>query len=61
MHTAQKLKFFIEDFFSKCDQIRSFLRIWTHLLKKSSVKNLFFCAVARITHFSLETPDVLIQ
>ena len=22
MHTAQKMKFFIKDFFSKCDQIR---------------------------------------
>ena len=29
------LKFSIKDFFSKCDQIRSFLRIWSHLLKKS--------------------------
>ena len=25
-YTAQKMKFFIKDFFSKCDQIRSFLR-----------------------------------
>ena len=32
--TAQKMKFSIKDFFSKCDQIRSFLRIWSHLLKK---------------------------
>ena len=30
-----KMKFSIKDFFSKCDQIRSFLRIWSHLLKKS--------------------------
>ena len=29
------MKFSIKDFFSKCDQIRSFLRIWSHLLKKS--------------------------
>ena len=28
------MKFLIKDFFSKCDQIRSFLRIWSHLLKK---------------------------
>ena len=27
--TAQKTKFSITDFFSKCDQIRSFLRIWS--------------------------------
>ena len=26
-NTAQKMKFSIKDFFSKCDQIRSFLRI----------------------------------
>ena len=30
--TAQKMKFSIEDFLSKCDQIRSFLRIRSHLL-----------------------------
>ena len=35
--------FFIKDFFSKCDQIRSFLRIWSCLLKKSLMEN--FCAV----------------
>ena len=33
--TAQKIKFSIKDFSRKCDQIRSFLRIWSHLLKKS--------------------------
>ena len=43
--TAQKMKFSIKDFFSKCDQIRSFLRIWLHLLKKSLIENLIFCAV----------------
>ena len=43
--TAQKLEFFIKDFFSKCDQIRSFLRIWSHLLKKSLMENFIFCAV----------------
>ena len=43
--TAQKMKFPITDFFSKCDQICSFLRIWSHLLKKSIMENLIFCAV----------------
>ena len=43
--TAQKMKFSIKDFFSKCDQIRSFLQIWSHLLKKSLMKNFIFCAV----------------
>ena len=42
--TAQKTKFFIKDFFSKCDQ-GSFLRIWSHLLKKSLMENITFCAV----------------
>ena len=34
-----------KDFFSKCDQIRSFLRIWSHLLKKSLMENFIFYAV----------------
>ena len=42
--TAQKIKFFVKDFFSKCDRIRSFLPIFLHLLKKSLMKNLQ-CAV----------------
>ena len=33
------------NFFSKCDQIRSFLRIWSYLLKKSLMENFIFCAV----------------
>ena len=41
--TAQKMKFSIKDFFSKCDQIRSFLRIWSHWLKKSLMENFIFC------------------
>ena len=40
--TVQKMKFSIKDFFSKCNQIRSFLRIWTHLLKKFLLKNIIF-------------------
>ena len=43
--TTQKMKFSIKDFFSKCDQIRSLLRIWSHLLKKSLTENFTFCAV----------------
>ena len=43
--TAQKMKFAIKDFFSKCDQIRSFLRICSHLLKKSLMENSTFRAV----------------
>ena len=44
--TAPKMKFSIKDFTSKCDQILSFLRIWSHLLEKSLMKNFIFCAVA---------------
>ena len=43
--TAQKMKFSIKDFFSKCDQICRKLRIWSHLLKKSLMESLVFCAV----------------
>ena len=43
--TAQKMKFSIEDFSNKCDQLRSFLWIWSNLLKKSSMENFIFCAV----------------
>ena len=37
---------FPKDFFIKCDQIRSFLRIWSHLLKKSLMENFILCAVS---------------
>ena len=41
----KKEKFSIKEFFSKCDQIRIFLRIWSHLLKKSLMeKFIFFCS-----------------
>ena len=45
MFTVQKMEFSIKDFFSKYDQIRSFLWIWSHLLKKSLTKIFIFCAV----------------
>ena len=43
--TAKKMKFSINDFFSKCKQICGKLRIWTNLLKKVLVKNVDFCAL----------------
>ena len=46
-YTGQKMKFSIKDFFSKRDQIRSFLRIWSHLLKKSLMESIIFCAVCQ--------------
>ena len=42
------MKFSIKAFFSKCDQIHRKRRIWSHLLKKSLMKNFIFCAVQNI-------------
>ena len=42
MQIFKKMKFSIEDSFNKCDQIHSFLWIWSHLLTKSSMENLSF-------------------
>ena len=49
MNTAQKKKFSVKDFSRKCDQIRSFLRIWSDLLKKSlMVKLIFLCSRSKM-------------
>ena len=42
--TAQKMKFSIRDFSSKCDQIHRTLRIWSHLLKILNGKLHFLCS-----------------
>ena len=44
---TQKMNFSIKYFFSKCDKIRRKLHFWSHLLKKSLLKNFIFCAVRR--------------
>ena len=49
--TAQKLKFSIKDFLRKCDQIRSILQIWSHLLKQPIDK----CSFSM--HFQLASAD----
>ena len=50
-NTAQKMKFSIKNFFSKCDQIRSLLRIWSHLLKKALMENfILLCSVVHIRY-----------
>ena len=41
------MKFSIKDYFSKCDQISNFLRIWSHLWKRSLMENFTFCSVLR--------------
>ena len=40
------MKFSIKNFFSKYDQIRSFLRIWSNSLKKYLMKNFILRAVS---------------
>ena len=45
--TAQKIKFSIKDFSSKCDQIRKNLRIWSHLLERSFMENFIFVQWSR--------------
>ena len=60
--TAQKIKFFITDFFSKCDQICSFLRMWSHLLKKSVMEKFIFCLVyCDILQKSVESPKTSVR
>ena len=45
------MTFFIKELCSNCDQIRSFLRIWSHLLLKSLMKNsVFLCSELKIVH-----------
>ena len=46
------MKFSIKDFFSKFDQTRSLLRIWSYLLKKSLMENfIFLCSdIPTIAH-----------
>ena len=42
---AQKINFSIKTFLSNSHQIRSFLWIWSHLLKKVLMENFIFCAM----------------
>ena len=59
--TAQKMKFSVKDFFSKSKQIRSFLRIWSHLLKKSLIENFIFCAVDALIKWRSNNPYIFIE
>ena len=55
INTAEKVKFSINNFLSKCDQIRSFQQICSHLLKKSLIENFIFLAMSsklKIQRFS---------
>ena len=44
------MKFSIKDLYSKCDQIRSFLRICSHLVKKSLMEKFIFCSVILVKY-----------
>ena len=50
----------IQNFFSKCDQISSFLRIWSHLLKKYFMENCIFCAVIAYSTLGTLCCDVVL-
>ena len=50
------MKFSIKDFFSKCDQIRRKLQIWSYLLKKPLMENFFFCAVYFLVNMIVIVP-----
>ena len=52
-------KFSIKDFFSLCDPIRSFLRIWSHLLKKTLMENFMFAERELSLPSALATPSSL--
>ena len=47
-----------KDIFSKCDQIRSFLRIWSHLLKKSLMENFIFFGSVIQRNFLLDRKKI---
>ena len=56
LYTAKKMKFSIKDFLSKCDKIRRKLRIWSHLLRKSLMKNFIFYFVVLGLFYSKKLP-----
>ena len=63
-NTTQKMNFHIEDSFSKCVQIRNFLRICSHLLKKFLKENFIICVViywSASTSFTVNAPFYIFQ
>ena len=53
------MKFSIKDFFSKADQIRRKLWIWSHLLKNSLMENFSFCAVeSELVFLTIDIADL---
>ena len=58
--SAQKMKFSIKDFFSKCDQIHRKQPIWSQLMKKSLMENFIFCAVLLLRMWAIEICETYI-
>ena len=56
LSTAEKMKFSVKDFFSMHDKNRSFLWIWSHLLKKSLTENIFYAEYFSVSkeHFAIK-------
>ena len=50
--TARERKFSINNFLSKCDQIRRKVRNWSHLLKKSLMENFIFRTVVEVVYLA---------
>ena len=49
------MKFSFKDFFSKSDQIRSFLQIWSHIRKKCLMENfIFLCGDIKMHFISIK-------
>ena len=55
------MKLYIKDFFSKCDQIRWKLRIWSHLLKKFLMENFSFCELTPLQYKLRQTTLLLLS
>ena len=53
-HIAQKMKYSINDFFSKLGQIRSFLVIWSHLLRKTLMENYIFFVLRQYLNYYVD-------
>ena len=45
----KKMKFYVQNFLSKCDQIRRKQGIWLHLPEKSLMESMIFCAMSLAT------------
>ena len=60
--TAQKLKLFIKNIFSKCDQIHRFRRIWEHLQNKPLIRNFIcFSSVCYLDCIAIDTSNAKVN